>query len=103
MSETRQEERHILCELNAKPAHASEVKALLLQLVDPSRKQEGNLAYNVFQDRDEASRFYIVDAWASEATYQAHHSSSHVAHIVEQMKPFLIGKYTENVAVRLSE
>jgi quinol monooxygenase YgiN len=48
---------------------------LLKQFRDQSRKQPGNLEFNVLQETSRPNRFVIVEGWSDEARFQGHEKS----------------------------
>lgn len=65
--------------LHAKKGKEDQLKRDLIAVVEPSRKEEGSLRYELFADQDDAGRFVFVEHWTSAEAQQKHHSRS--AHI----------------------
>jgi quinol monooxygenase YgiN len=56
----------------------------LIAVVEPSRKDEGNLRYELFVDRNDPRRFVFVEHWADENAQRKHDSDSeHIRHFKE--------------------
>lgn len=65
--------------LVAKVGAEDELRRDLASLVEPSRKEEGNLRYDLFEDQTTPGLFVFVEAWASTETRNQHHE--HAPHI----------------------
>jgi len=72
-------ELSIVVVLHAKKGREEQLRKDLTALVPLSRKEEGNLSYDLFVDQADPGRFVFVERWASEELRQKHHTES--AHI----------------------
>jgi quinol monooxygenase YgiN len=80
--------------LRAKPGREDELRRDLAAVVEPSRKEEGSLGYDLFVDRNDPARFVFVEHWTSRAHRDKHHNEgAHIQHFqandaknVEQME-----------------
>ena len=70
---------YIVVSLYAKAGREEELRAQLIAVVEPSRRDEGSLSYELFADQDDPRRFVFVEHWASPAAQHKHHTES--AHI----------------------
>ncbi|MBN9090382.1 MAG: antibiotic biosynthesis monooxygenase [Reyranella sp.] len=70
----------VLAVLYAKSGEEGKLRSDLMAVVEPSRKDEGNLRYELFVDQDDPRRFVFVEHWASSAAQERHHTKS--AHIL---------------------
>ena len=48
----------------------------LIAVVEPSRKEDGNLRYELFVDHNDARRFVFVEHWVDQHAQQKHHTES---------------------------
>ncbi len=67
----------IMARILAKPEKKDLVKAEVLKLVDPTRNEEGNMGYDLFQDNENENLFLFHETWASEELLIQHTKSSH--------------------------
>lgn len=65
--------------LKAKPGKEDELRRDLSVLVEPTRNEDGNIRYELFEDQDEPGRFVFVEEWSSVETQTKHHE--HAPHI----------------------
>ena len=61
-----------LAVLKAKPGKQQALKAGLLNLIEPTRTEPGNLDYVLFEQRDEPGTFYMREAFKNQAALDAH-------------------------------
>jgi quinol monooxygenase YgiN len=63
--------------------------ALLRKLTDDSRKDEGNVRFEVLQGAMRLNHFTIVEVWQSEKAHDAHAASSHKRQFRDTIAPAL--------------
>jgi len=65
--------------VKALPGQEAAVRAVLLELVAPSRGDPGCLCYNLHEAKDEPGRFIFYEQWADQASLDAHFQTPHLA------------------------
>jgi quinol monooxygenase YgiN len=70
----------VIALLIARPGKAEELAGLLAGMVGPSRAEQGNLQYDVWQDEAEGGRFVVEERYRDNAAAAAHHATPHFAH-----------------------
>jgi len=74
-------ELFIVVGLKAKAGQEDTLRHDLSALVEPSRAEDGNLRYDLFEDQDEPGLFVFVEGWASaEARNKHHEHGPHIQH-----------------------
>ena len=74
-------EFNVVVGLKAKAGKEDELRRDLSVLVEPSRKEEGNIRYDLFEDTDEPGRFVFVESWSTVETRMQHHEHGpHIQH-----------------------
>jgi quinol monooxygenase YgiN len=68
--------------IKAKPGSESTVQAALLSLVEPSRKEPGCLAYDIFASESAPGTFVSIERWKSQEDIDAHMASPHLAEAI---------------------
>lgn len=71
----------VMVALYAKEGREAELRDSLTALVGPSRRDPGNLRYELFKQQDDPRRFVFVEHWASAEARDKHHTQA--AHIVD--------------------
>lgn len=72
MSEIR-----IVAELEVLPEAREAMLPALRDMVEASRAEPGNRAYDLTEDLENPCRFFILESWASAEAIDAHNASAH--------------------------
>lgn len=72
-------EQIVFARVVAKPGSAEELRQAAEAIVDPSRKEEGNLEYGLFQSTDDEHELWFHARWRDADVLEAHGRSDHVA------------------------
>ena len=75
----------MIVEFWAAEGKADELKAALLALVPPTRKEDGCELYDLHVDRADGDRFAFYEVWRDKAAHAAHDETAHVALIRTQL------------------
>ncbi|MDQ1531572.1 MAG: hypothetical protein QOE37_1677 [Microbacteriaceae bacterium] len=74
----------------AKPEHSAELLERLVALARASHADPGCIVYRVFQDRDRADRFVLVEDWSDQAALEAHNAQPYVTQFLSAAGPLLV-------------
>ncbi|MEU9168679.1 putative quinol monooxygenase [Streptomyces sp. NPDC048420] len=69
----------IVADVTAHPGQAEELWRNLAELVEPTRKEAGNISYDILQDLDNPDHFLFYEEWESRDYFERHLESPHVA------------------------
>jgi len=78
----------------AKDNNTEELKRLLIDMVEPSRQEDGCLFYYIHQVREEPQRFVVLESWRDEEALDRHKTSSHYSYYKSHFEPFTAQKYS---------
>jgi quinol monooxygenase YgiN len=67
----------VMAILVALPGKGGELRSLLDGMVHPSRKEPGNLRYDLWQDQTDPKRFVLDELYADEDAVAAHRATPH--------------------------
>ena len=70
-------EIRIVAELEVMPEHREAMLPAFRAMVEASRAESGNLAYDLTEDLENPCRFFILEAWASAGAIVEHNASAH--------------------------
>lgn len=74
-------ELFIVVGLKAKAGKMDELRRDLSALVEPSRGEDGNIRYDLFEDLNDPGCFVFVEEWASAEQRDRHHEHGpHIQH-----------------------
>lgn len=90
----------IIARISSKAEAAAQLGQILQDLVPPSRKEPGCLAYELFQDEENPLDFITVESWADGRSAEAHMATPHVAEAIAKAgsllsQPPLIHRFTQ--------
>lgn len=71
------DEIRIVAELEVLPEHREAMLPAFRGMVEASRAETGNRAYDLTEDLENPCRFFILEAWASDAAIAEHNASAH--------------------------
>ncbi|MBI5483322.1 MAG: antibiotic biosynthesis monooxygenase [Deltaproteobacteria bacterium] len=67
----------VVAKIVAKKDCIEAVKAELLKLIPPTRKENGCIEYNLHQDNSDPAVFLFVETWESAAAIEKHITTDH--------------------------
>ncbi|HLH66679.1 MAG TPA: putative quinol monooxygenase [Solirubrobacteraceae bacterium] len=73
----------------ARAGSEREVQAAIEALIEPSRAEPGNLAYEPHRDPADPRVFMLYERYVDEAAYRAHGESEHFRRAAERALPLL--------------
>ena len=69
---------HVVARITARPDAVAELRALLLGLLEPTRRESGCLRYTLLHAAADPTDFTFVEEWADAAALDAHLAAPHV-------------------------
>jgi len=88
---------YVVSYLDVAPAARGMATSLLRQLASASRKDEGNMRFDILQRAAPSNQFAIVAIWKDQKAYDAHLAASHTKEFREKIKPQLISAIDDRV------
>jgi quinol monooxygenase YgiN len=67
----------IVARLVVKKEAMESVKIELLNLIGPTKNENGSIDYNVHQDNDDPNVFVFYETWENAAAFEKHKNSDH--------------------------
>ena len=78
---------HVIAHVDVSPT--PEVPALLQRMAEESRRDGGNLRFDVLVHTMRANHFTVIEAWRNQAAHQAHVEAGHTRQYRDELGPFL--------------
>ncbi|QCX33189.1 antibiotic biosynthesis monooxygenase [Caloramator sp. E03] len=78
-----------------------EIIKLYEELVELTRKEEGCITYELFQDEKDSSILCMIEEWESREALDKHLNSQHFKRIVPNIKKYMIKETELNVYNKL--
>jgi len=72
----------IVAKNSIKQEKVEEFKCLAEKLINESRKEKGNISYNLYQDINNCYVFTFIEEWENEDIIKTHNNSKHFTSIV---------------------
>ena len=68
----------VVAHLNAKPGQEAALRKVLESFIEPTRRENGCLRYDLFIDQDDATKFTFIEEWTTREALNAHGQSAHI-------------------------
>lgn len=81
---------HVFASLQPKPEHREKVALALKSLVNATRAEAGNLAYDLFTAGEGDNGFYLIESYTDMAAFEAHKASQHYRDYREKAGDWLL-------------
>jgi quinol monooxygenase YgiN len=79
----------VVARVVALPDKVAEVKSVLLELIDPTRQENGCIVYELLHNHKDPTDFTFVEEWETQALLDAHLASPHIAAAASQLEGLL--------------
>ncbi|MEH2419741.1 MAG: putative quinol monooxygenase [Nostoc sp.] len=70
----------------ASPNKVEELKAVLLELIEPTRQEVGAIKYELLQNQSDPTDFTFIEEWTSDQTLNTHLDSPHLQAAVAKLE-----------------
>jgi len=85
----------IVATITVKQEYKDDVLKAIKTVVDATRKEPGNIFYDVFEDVKNPLKFFFIETWKSQAAIDAHNKATHFNDFVKAVE----GKATLEASV----
>jgi quinol monooxygenase YgiN len=68
---------YVVTHVDVAPPNRDKIIVALKALADPTRKDKGNVRYDVLQQKNRTNHFTVVEAWTDQAANDAHEIAAH--------------------------
>jgi quinol monooxygenase YgiN len=92
----------VITYLEVAPSAQAEAARLLREVAVASRKEAGNLRFEVLQRIERPAHFAIIEAWADSKAFESHGGNAATKTFRDKLKPLQLGPYDERLNVALS-
>lgn len=72
-------ELKITATISVKPEYKEDVLTAIRNVVDATRKEAGNISYDLHENINNSSDYVIIEVWKSQEDIDIHNNSSHFA------------------------
>lgn len=75
----------VVAKIKAKEDKVEEVRQHLVGLIEPTRKEEGCVIYELLQNREDPTDFTFVEEWVSDEALGRHFETDHMKNALPQI------------------
>jgi quinol monooxygenase YgiN len=75
----------VVARVIALPDKIEQLKAVLIELIEPTRAEAGCIQYDLLQNTSDPTDFTFVEEWSSTAALEAHLTSQHLQKAINQI------------------
>jgi quinol monooxygenase YgiN len=93
---------YIISYVDVAPAGRNQTATLLRQLAETSRRDSGNLRFEVLQRTAPANQFVILEIWKDQAALDGHAAATHAKAFREKVTPYLIAPIDDRLCIASS-
>ncbi len=68
----------LLAIVKAKPEFKDDVKNECLKLIEPTRKEDGCIVYDMHTDNNDENKFVFYESWQTYESWQEHMKTNHI-------------------------
>ena len=83
----------------AKEGDEAKMKELLIAMVEPSKKEDGCIFYDIFVYENNPRKFMAVESWRDEAALDGHKGTEHYAIYKSSFEPYCEKKYSDELEI----
>ena len=76
----------VVARIKALPDKVDLVRSILLELIEPTRNEEGCIVYELLQNKSDPTDFTFVEEWQSESFLDSHAKSQHLKGAAEKLR-----------------
>ena len=88
----------VVTHVDVPPQSKNETEVLLKRLAEESRKDDGNLRYDVFQQTaPRTNHFTVLAVWKDRSAFDAHETKPHTRQVREALAPMLGAPYDDRL------
>ena len=81
----------IIAKFNVLPGSVEEFKKCAVNVVHDTRKEKGNLAYKIYQNRQDNTKFTFIEEWLNDTAIEQHNNAKHFIKFLDDIKPLTEG------------
>lgn len=80
-----------MARITSRPESADQLSRVLQSLLEPTRKEAGCIAYDLFRNQDNPVEFVTVESWMDQAAADRHLTTPHIAEAFAKAGALLAG------------
>src|ERR1700730_7324946 len=81
----------VVAEMQAKPGKEDDLRRIVLALIEPTRREDGCVQYDLHVHSSDPGRFVFYENWTSQETLARHAASAHIKLLGEKLVDLAAG------------
>jgi quinol monooxygenase YgiN len=81
----------VVAHLQASPGKEQQLRAVLLSLLEPTRRESGCREYRLYQNTQDDRAFVFVEEWDDDAALDTHLQAPHLQAAIAEMQDLVAG------------
>ena len=86
---------YVVTHVDVPPPSRADCEALLRRLAEDSRKDDGNIRFDVYQQINRPNHFTVLEVWKDQNARDGHAAAAHVKQFREKLGPILGALYDD--------
>ena len=82
-------ELFIFARFHARPGNEAAVEQAILEVIAPTREEQGCLRVHAFRSTRNPATFYIHSRWLNEDVFEQHIALPHTVRFIERVQPLI--------------
>lgn len=79
-----------------------ELIELFKEMIEPTKKEEGCIQYEMYQDEEDATILIVLEQWESRENFDMHLQSEHFERIVPKMSELMVKETEMNLCNKIA-
>jgi quinol monooxygenase YgiN len=80
---------HVLALFIAAPGNEEELERVLIQLIEPTRREAGCIRYDLVRGMGRSAEFAFIEEWESQEALDAHSQAEHMRRVQAEAAPLM--------------
>lgn len=82
----------IIAKFDVLPECVEEFNKCAVNVTRETRKEKGNLAYRIYRDRKDKTKFTFIEEWLNDTAIEQHNCAKHFQKFLEDISPLTRGE-----------
>ncbi|MEG3436939.1 putative quinol monooxygenase [Pannus brasiliensis CCIBt3594] len=81
---------YVIARVIASIDRIEETRELMVSLLEPTRRENGCIRYDLFQNRENPAEFTFIEEWQDQASLDAHLASPHIRDAIAKLPSLFV-------------
>jgi quinol monooxygenase YgiN len=85
----RKDTLRVVARIKALPDKVDAVRSILIELIEPTREEQGCLVYELLQNKSDPTDFTFIEEWEGNPSLNSHAASDHMKSVGAKLRDVL--------------